>query len=316
MVRYWAVALLALVPASGAVAQNAVIKVENNYKVPGKLTADDPKDTVRDARAKIYRVEFKAGRVYTIDMSSRQFDSYLRLEDSAGRQLDEDDDSGGNLDARIIFNCTKDGEYRVIATSLGEATGNYTLSIKSALQTLKQKSAHASLVGKPAPDFKGDFAVNGQPVRLSDLKGKVVLLEFWEIKSTPSIATFPRLLEWQKTFKDEGVEIVGVTYYHMDLGRKLAFDKERGTVKRVEEASKASEQALLRDFAAHHKLDYLLMALPREEALEAFNAYYVNGLPQFVLIDRGGNVRFIRVGADEGSTKMVESEIRKLLAEK
>jgi hypothetical protein len=35
------------------------------------------------------------------------------------------------------------------------------------------------LVGKPAPDLQGDFAVNGKPVHLSDLKGKVVLLDFW-----------------------------------------------------------------------------------------------------------------------------------------
>ena len=42
-----------------------------------------------------------------------------------------------------------------------------------------------TMVGKDAPDFKGDFAVNGNPLKLSDLKGKVVLLAFWEVRSTP-----------------------------------------------------------------------------------------------------------------------------------
>jgi peroxiredoxin len=315
MLRYWIVALLTLVPTSAGVAQNAVIKLDKDFKVPGKLTREDPKDTRRDARAKIYRVEFKAGRVYTIDLSSRQFDSYLRLEDSAGNQLDEDDDSGGNLDARIVFTCSKDGEYRVIATSLAEATGNYTLSIKSVVQTVKQMSSHAALVGKPAPEVTGDFAVNGKPVRLSDLKGKVVLLAFWEVASAPSLAVLPRLQEWNKTFKANGVEIVAVTYYHSDLGHKLAFDKERGTVKRVEAANRESDRALLRDFAAHHKLDFMVMALPREVALEAFNEYFVNPVPQFVLIDRDGNVRFIRAGGDEGTAKVVEGEIRKLVGD-
>lgn len=52
----------------------------------------------------------KAGKVYTIDMVSKDFDSYLRLFDPKGNQLEEDDDSGGDLNSRIVFNCTQDGE--------------------------------------------------------------------------------------------------------------------------------------------------------------------------------------------------------------
>ena len=37
------------------------------------------------------------------------------------------------------------------------------------------------MLGKEAPNFTGDFAVNGEPVKLFDLKGKVVLLTFWEV---------------------------------------------------------------------------------------------------------------------------------------
>ena len=40
-------------------------------------------------------------------------------------------------------------------------------------------SATASLVGKPAPEFTNDTWINSEPLRLKDLKGKVVLIEFW-----------------------------------------------------------------------------------------------------------------------------------------
>ncbi len=40
-------------------------------------------------------------------------------------------------------------------------------------------SAAASLVGRPAPEFANDTWINSEPLRLKDLKGKVVLVEFW-----------------------------------------------------------------------------------------------------------------------------------------
>ena len=40
-------------------------------------------------------------------------------------------------------------------------------------------SGSASLVGKQAPEFTNDTWVNSEPLRLKDLKGKVVLIEFW-----------------------------------------------------------------------------------------------------------------------------------------
>ena len=63
-------------------------------------------------------------------MVSKEIDAYLRLEDANGKQLAEDDDSGGNLDARIIFTAPRDGIYRVVATSCSPANGRFTLSVK------------------------------------------------------------------------------------------------------------------------------------------------------------------------------------------
>jgi len=96
------------------------------------LTNQDPLDKVRQgSRCKIYSVKMDAGRGYTIDLQSTEFDSYLRLEGPAGDNLAQDDDSGGNLNSRILYRPTQSGIYRVIATSLGGgATGNFSLTVR------------------------------------------------------------------------------------------------------------------------------------------------------------------------------------------
>jgi hypothetical protein len=109
-------------------------KAGDILNVQGELTKDDPKDTVRKAsHAKTYDVKLAADKMYQIDMMSRQIDSYLRLEDPDGKQVAEDDDSGGFPNARIIYKAPKTGTYKVIATTFPPgATGKFTLTVKEA----------------------------------------------------------------------------------------------------------------------------------------------------------------------------------------
>lgn len=95
------------------------------------LAEGDAKDAVRTTSfAKIFHVRMRQGRTYVIDMVSTQIDPYLRLENMSGRQLAQDDDSGGFPNARIIFQAPEDGTYRVIGTSFAPATGGFTLLIR------------------------------------------------------------------------------------------------------------------------------------------------------------------------------------------
>ncbi len=89
--------------------------------IASTLDMTDNVDRLRKQPCKIFDVKMLAGKSYSIDMTSQRIDSYLRLEDATGKNLAEDDDSGGNLNARIIFRPGHDGVYRVISTTFGAA---------------------------------------------------------------------------------------------------------------------------------------------------------------------------------------------------
>lgn len=174
----------------------------------------------------------------------------------------------------------------------------------------KEDDSRADLIGKPAPDFKPAFTLNGKPTTLDDLKGKVVLLDFWAVWCGPCIASFPHLKEWDREYKAKGLEIVGVTTYY----EKMGFDKDKGKLTRVKEKQTAvQEQDMLKDFAAHHKLLYRLMALPQNEAKMLYKDYKVTGIPQVVLIDRQGIVRLIKVGASKENVRAIQKKIEQLI---
>jgi hypothetical protein len=99
----------------------------------GVLRANDPRDVKTGGPSSVYTVRMIAGRSYTIDMRSNQMDAFLRLEDSAVREVAFDDDGGGGvngLDARIVYRCPRTDNYRVVATCLHNGRGAYTLSIR------------------------------------------------------------------------------------------------------------------------------------------------------------------------------------------
>ncbi len=103
-------------------------------KLEGKLTTDDAVDLVGPKhRYKIHTVRMAAGRTYTIDMASDNFDTYLRLMDGQFRKLAEDDDSGGGnngTDSRIVFTPKTDGDYHIVATTCDGNVGDYTLTVR------------------------------------------------------------------------------------------------------------------------------------------------------------------------------------------
>jgi len=80
--------------------------------------------------AHVYPVKLTAKQSFLIDLESKQFDAFLRLEDAAGKELASDDDGGEGTNARILFTAPEIGEYRIIATSFdASARGFYDLYV-------------------------------------------------------------------------------------------------------------------------------------------------------------------------------------------
>jgi serine/threonine protein kinase/lipopolysaccharide biosynthesis regulator YciM len=83
--------------------------------------------------AQNYRVRLKAGVTYIFDMSSanpKALDPFLQLLGPTGQVLTQDDDSGGNLNARIVYRVSADGIYRLRATAYAAGNGAFTLTIR------------------------------------------------------------------------------------------------------------------------------------------------------------------------------------------
>lgn len=117
--------------------QTGLVVLKNgSVSIETKLDATVGKDTVRPGSlAKVYEIKLEANKTYQIDMASGDFDTYLRLEDAGGKQLAEDDDSGGGvkgLDAQITFSCMAAGTYRIICTTFDRGgQGNFKLQVKA-----------------------------------------------------------------------------------------------------------------------------------------------------------------------------------------
>jgi thiol-disulfide isomerase/thioredoxin len=142
-------------------------------------------------------------------------------------------------------------------------------------------------VGAPAPEFTCARCLNHAPFKLSDLRGKVVLVDFWEYTCINCIRTFPYLRRWDKLYRPLGLVIVGVHTPEFEFGKNP---------ERVVEATKRFGF----DFPVAIDSDYKI-----------WYAFHNEGWPADYLIDKDGNVAYTHMG--EGEYGDFEQKIQELL---
>ena len=169
-------------------------------------------------------------------------------------------------------------------------------------------SAMALMKGKPAPEFVDIVGWAGKPVKLADLKGQYVLVDFWGYWCGPCVHAMPVLIELHEKFHDKGLTVIGV---HVDI------DGDVDTVAKYDEMNSISVKELWKG----KKLPFTnaLVSGKREGEGEdrmrggMAKLYGVLSYPTTVLIDREGKI----VGKFHArDIKAATAEVEKLLAGK
>ena len=156
----------------------------------------------------------------------------------------------------------------------------------------------ASAGAATAPDITADEWIDQAPTKLTDLRGRVVLLDFWAPWCGPCRATFPRLEKWHQNYKDKGLVILGLTTFEGNAeGKRL---------------TRSQELAYLRDFKKKFNVSY---GFAVSEASNNDQRYAVSSIPTTFLVDRGGVVRFISIGSSDLEIAALGKMIKKLIDE-
>lgn len=150
-----------------------------------------------------------------------------------------------------------------------------------------QQGDQQELVGRPAPALQGE-ALDGQPLSLDALKGRVVVLDFWATWCGPCVAAIPHIQELSQKFKDKPVTVIGVN------------SDQPGSTERVKKFLE--------------KKEITFRQLMDEGKTGA--AYMVSGIPCTVLIDTKGIVQAVHVGFMPGQEEELSGQIESLLAGK
>lgn len=181
-------------------------------------------------------------------------------------------------------------------------------TLQATLARVEAQLLQRALIGQPAPELEIASVVNMQPVQWADLKGKVVLLDFWAVWCGPCVHTFPHLRKLDQEFAPRGLVIIGVTRpygYSWDAETKRAVPNEDATME--------EELAMLEEFRKEHELEYGFIVTPRQS--ETSKKFGVTGIPQAVVVDQNGVIQMIRVGGNDQNGSDIEAKIEELLAE-
>ena len=163
----------------------------------------------------------------------------------------------------------------------GARAGPPTPEQLNLLKNLKSQGA--------APELFNQVWLNSPPLKLADLRGKVVVVDFWTFDCINCIHVTPALKDWYSKYKDNGLVIIGV--------HSPEFDYEKD-LNNVEEA------------VARLGVTYPVAI---DNDFRTWKAYGNQYWPAMYFVDKAGQLRHVHIG--EGDYEYSEQVIRALLAE-
>ncbi len=178
---------------------------------------------------------------------------------------------------------------------------------KRLLAQINAKRTLFNLIGKTAPELLVDNWLDSDPVKIRNLRGKVILLDFWAPWCNPCRAMFPHLKKLYSNYRDKGLVIIGVTKCYgtfNQLGQNLR------------NLSTADELAWIKKFKEFNKIPFPYAVADAQKGEKNANSYGVTGIPHMLLIDKKGRVRFYTIGSGNASENKLENGVIELLNEK
>ncbi len=154
------------------------------------------------------------------------------------------------------------------------------LLVSSCVREKKQ-----TVKGEEAPDFTLS-ELRGAEFRLSGLKGKVVLLEFWATWCPPCRESIPAMNELYRRYNDRGLVILGIS---VDKGKNVVED--------------------LQVFIKEHPILYPVLI----DNKNINNLYGVYSIPTTILIDKEGKIVSKNIGFSPEIEESLSKEIERLL---
>lgn len=152
--------------------------------------------------------------------------------------------------------------------------------------------------GAPAPELTNDSWLNTEhPLTLAELRGRVVLLNFWVFTCENCTRTLPSLIDFDERYRDRGLTIIGI---HTPEFPPYSGEHDRENVRRA-----------VRAFG-------IKFPVAQDNDYRTWRAYGIRYWPSYVLIDRRGRIRYEGYGEfheHDGSYQEWSRRIEVLLAE-
>lgn len=181
-----------------------------------------------------------------------------------------------------ITNAHRCLSWRGVVATVGLALGTIVQCVN-----LPQE-VHA-MTGMPVPEITSSTWINSEPQSLRDLRGKVVLVEFWTFGCSNCRNVEPQVKQWHQRYADHGFVVIGIH------SPEFAYEKDIDAVTR---------------YVRDHGIRYVVAV---DNDFVNWNRFGNRYWPAMYLVDKRGVVRYVRVG--EGGYDQTQQVIEALLKE-
>ena len=188
-------------------------------------------------------------------------------------------------------------------TDMAASLGVYVNQLEQ--QYKQQRASEVVQIGQPAPDIKLPNP-NGKEYALSDLKGKIVLLDFWASWCGPCRRENPNVVKVYERYKSQGFTVFSVSLDGIDSRTAARYGNDPSRINQAMDGQKKRwVDAIKKDGLVW---DYHVSDLKKWESSPAA-LYGVRSIPRTFMIDRDGNIAAVNLRG----AAAIESELKKLL---